>query len=193
MSRKTHPICSQSLHPQATIATLTVKLVTSMGSNPYTRPAACVCDNSPGTRQRHFPQSPCGGETLSSICSLTTVTPTVTRDTQNHHEQQLSTYGFHTSSSTSYKVLKSFFMQTGSKNVWSHQCIICHFPAAWEDICHSRAEWSTKCQKLRVISIWGVNFCITHSVALHNKSFNTCRKIRGKAKTFNNAQQIQHI
>lgn len=164
MSRKTHPICSQSLHPQATIATLTVKLVTSMGSNPYTRPAACVCDNSPGTRQRHFPQSPCGGETLSSICSLTTVTPTVTRDTQ-----------------------------TGSKNVWSHQCIICHFPAAWEDICHSRAEWSTKCQKLRVISIWGVNFCITHSVALHNKSFNTCRKIRGKAKTFNNAQQIQHI
>lgn len=108
MSRKTHPICSQSLHPQATIATLTVKLVTSMRSNPYTRPAACVCDNSPGTRLRHFPQSPCGGEILSSICSLTTVTPTVTRDTQNHYEQQLSIYGFHTSSSTSYKVLASF-------------------------------------------------------------------------------------
>lgn len=38
MSMNTHPICSQSLHPQAAIATLTLRLVTSMGGNSYTHP-----------------------------------------------------------------------------------------------------------------------------------------------------------
>lgn len=91
---------SQSLHPQAAIATLTARLPTSMGLNPQTHPAACVSDKPPPPNLRHeaaaFPQSPCGGKHFRAasahsltvchrhLCSLsargTQITTTTTAD-----------------------------------------------------------------------------------------------------------------
>lgn len=92
---------SQSLHPQAAIATLTARLPTSMGLNPQTHPAACVSDKPPPPPNlRHeaaaFPQSPCGGKHFRAasahsltvchrhLCSLsaqgTQITTTTTAD-----------------------------------------------------------------------------------------------------------------
>lgn len=142
----THPICSQSLHPQATIATpFAVKLVTSLGSSPNTHATACVCDysNPPSTGHKTTvsPQSPRGETPPFQAASVP--------PSQWHllsRERQLPVYGFNAGSLFPHYTEYSFYlMQNGHHlNVRSRRCIVISphapLPADWERSCHSRAQ-----------------------------------------------------
>lgn len=144
---RTHPICSQSLHPQATIATpFAVKLVTSLGSGPNTHATACVCDysNPPSTGHKTTvsPQSTRGGETPPFQAASAP-------PSQWHllsRERQLPVYGFNAGSLFPHHTEYSFYLlQNGHRrNVRSLRCIVIYphvpLPADWERSCHSRAR-----------------------------------------------------
>lgn len=107
---------SQSLHPQAAIATLTARLPTSMGLNPQTHPAACVSDNPPpqisGMRQQHFPRvlvevNTFGQHLLThSPCVTDTCAAWVRKAPKSPRPQQLIIQVFNRSPSPATKMLE---------------------------------------------------------------------------------------